>query len=123
MNNVRLAKWPVFVFEAVSAYAATLYSTYFYFCLAGTFGFSNKQNLLVAAANGVFATLGAWGGSRLSDKIGGPNLLKLAIVWVLITLVVADRFEHSVGIQILCFLGWCLGISGTWPILQSLIDG
>lgn len=122
MNNASFSKWPVFIFEALSAYAATLYSTYFYFCLAGTFHFSNKQNLMVAAANGFFATIGAWGGSRFAEQIGGRNILKLGILWVILMLIIAGWYEKSVEIQILCFLGWCVGISATWPVLQSLIS-
>ena len=122
MNNASFSKWPVFLFEALSAYAATLYSTYFYFCLTGLFHFSNKQNLIVAAANGVFATIGAWWGSRFTEQIGGRNMLRLGIVWVILMLSTAAWFEKSVEIQIFCFLGWCVGISVTWPVLQSLIS-
>lgn len=122
MNNASFSKWSVFLFEALSAYAATLYSTYFYFCLAGTFHFSNKQNLMVAAANGVFATFGAWWGSRYSEKIGGRNMLRLGILWVILMLSIAGWYEKSVAVQIFCFLGWCVGISMTWPVLQVLIS-
>ena len=122
MNNASFSKWPVFLFEALSAYGATLYSTYFYFCLTGIFHFSNKQNLMVAGANGFFATIGAWWGSRFSDKIGGRNMLRLGIVWVILMLIIAGWYQRSVQIQIICFLGWCMGISVTWPVLQSLIS-
>src|SRR5688572_7885637 len=66
----RKIKAGVFVLEGLNSIATTYYFYYLYFFTVQHFGFSTKQNLLLAAYLGIICTIGSIYGGRFAQKRG-----------------------------------------------------
>jgi MFS family permease len=110
-----------FVLEGLNAFATTFFFYYLFFFMAKEYGFGNKENLTLAALNGLVYTGGAWMGGKLGQRYGYLRALGVGIVTMAISLA-AGGLLHGVKthitVMIVCTVGMCL----TWPNLQALVS-
>lgn len=120
----RKLKHGYFVLEALNAFATGYYFTYVFFFLESAFQFTNRENLAMAACNGLFYCLCAWYGGRFGQRHGYFNGLKVGFVVMAMAMVVGGflsppRTYSSAG-QLLAVIAWTLGMCFTWPTLEAL---
>jgi MFS family permease len=109
----------VFALEALNALGTTFYINYLFFFLKNEFAFTNKQNLLVCALNGLAFAPCALLGGRFGQKQGYLETLALGSV-VMIGCLGASLFLSSATGVILAMVAWTLGMCFTWPNLEAL---
>jgi MFS family permease len=118
MNRSRF-NYGIFVIEALNALGTAFYINYLFFFLRNEFAFTNKQNLLVCALNGLAFAPCALLGGRFGQKHGYLNGLALGSV-VMIGCLGACVFLSSATGLILAMVGWTFGMCFTWPNLEAL---
>ncbi|MFM1941456.1 MAG: hypothetical protein RI897_438 [Verrucomicrobiota bacterium] len=132
MGNIptRRSKVAFFALEALNSVAVGLYYTYLFWFMQERFGYGDRENLAVAALNGLIYTFCAWQGGRLGQRLGYlPTLLlgSAAMSLCLAAALVVDgsSFTRNIsGWQVLVLSIWTLGVSVTWPALEAMVtDG
>ncbi|MSU21833.1 MAG: MFS transporter [Pedosphaera sp.] len=120
MTHRRL-KAGFFVLEGLNSLATTIYFYYIYFFMAKEFGFGNRDNLLLSAANGFLYTFAAWYAGRFGQKHGYFKALALGFSLMAASLAIGG-FTVSLRGQIAVMLTCTLGMCFTWPTLQALVS-
>lgn len=110
-----------FVIEGLNSFTTVYYFYYFYFFMQQQFGFGNKANLLLAAANGATYAVGSWWSGRLAHRYGCLNALKFGFA-LMFTSLLAGSQVSSAAAQILVMLFAVLGMCFTWPMLEALVS-
>lgn len=110
-----------FVIEGLNSFTTVYYFYYFYFFMQQQFGFGNKANLLLAAANGGIYAIGSWWSGRLAHRFGCLNALKFGFGLMFTSLLIGSQM-HSATAQIVVMLVAVLGMCFTWPMLEALVS-
>ncbi len=109
----------VFLLEGLNALGTTFYINYLFFFLKSEFAFTNKQNLLVCALNGlVFAPCALLGG-KFGQRYGYMNALALGSGVMALCLLGTSMLATATG-QMIGMVVWTLGMCLTWPNLEAL---
>jgi MFS family permease len=109
----------LFCVEALNAVGTAFYINYLFFLLKSEFAFTNKQNLMVSALNGlVFAPCALFGG-RLGQKYGYLNALALGSVVMMASLAFSAVLPTVAGLLI-GMIAWTFGMCLTWANLEAL---
>jgi predicted MFS family arabinose efflux permease len=109
----------VFLLEFLNAYATAFFFNYVFFFLKSEFHFSNKQNLLYCATTGFVYMLIAWSAGRFGQRKGYLNALILGCGIMSIALGAASA-HLTVYAHVAMLVLWTIGMSFTWPALESL---
>ena len=115
----RQLKTGYFVIEGLNSFAAIIYFYYFYFFMQKEFGFGDRANLILAAANGGCYAVFAWAGGKLAERTGYLKTLKIGLSIVLVSLLVGSQLHAAWGhiaVMLTATLGMCL----TWVTLEAL---
>ena len=110
----------VFLLEGLNALATAFYFNYLFFFLKEQFAFTNMQNLLVCALNGLAFAPGAIWGGRFGQKHGYMNAFVLGC-GVMFVCMTASAFLTSVAGLMIAMVLWTIGMCLTWPNLEALI--
>jgi predicted MFS family arabinose efflux permease len=110
-----------FVIEGLNSFTTVYYFYYFYFFMQQQFGFGNKANLLLAAANGATYAIGSWWSGRLAHRYGCLNALKFGFAIMMSSLVVGSQVT-SAAAQIAVMVFTVVGMCFTWPMLEALVS-
>ena len=110
-----------FVIEGLNSFTTVYYFYYFYFFMQQQFGFGNKANLVLAAANGATYAIGSWWSGRLAHRYGLLNALKFGFAVMFAGLLVGSQVS-SAAAQIAVMLVTVVGMCFTWPMLEALVS-
>ena len=113
------SKTGYFVIEGLNSFAVTFYFYYLYFFMQKQFGFGNKANLLVAAANGLIYVCFAWWGGRFAQRHGYSTALKTGLLTMMIPLSIGSQL-HSLAGHLVVMAITAAGMSCSWPALEAL---
>src|SRR6266581_8123035 len=117
----RQLKTGYFILEGLNSFATVYYLFYLYFFMQMAFGFGNKANLVLAAANGMIYMFGSFFAGRFSQRFGYFKSLKLGLAVMILGLCAGIRADSSGG-QIAVMAVIVLGMCFTWPPLEALIS-
>ena len=115
----RQLKTGYFVIEGLNSFATIIYFYYFYFFMQKEFGFGDRANLMLAAANGGCYAIFAWAGGKFAQRTGYLKTLKIGLSIVLVSLIIGSQLNTARGhiaIMLIATLGVCL----TWVTLEAL---
>jgi predicted MFS family arabinose efflux permease len=110
-----------FVIEGLNSFTTVYYFYYFYFFMQQQFGFGNKANLVLAAANGATYAIGSWWSGRLAHRYGLLNALKFGFAVMFAGLLVGSQVS-SASAQIVVMVVTVVGMCFTWPMLEALVS-
>jgi len=117
----RRLKTGYFVLEGLNSFATTLYLYYLYFFMQSRFGFDNRENLALAALNGLCYMLGSWWGGRFAQRHGYFLSLKLGFGIMAASLALGANLHTATG-QIVAMVVMVAGMCLTWPTLEALVS-
>ena len=110
-----------FLVEGLNSFATTLYFYYIYWFTGQTFGFTQVQNFLLAAAIGLIYGVASVLGGRFAQRRGYFSALKLGCA-VMALAIAPGAFILSLPVHcIIVFIGVC-GMALTWPSLEALVS-
>ena len=112
-------KGGVFLLELLNSLSTAFYFNYLFFYLKFEFGFSNQENLLVCALNGLVFMLTAYPGGRFGQKRGYLNGLLLGFITMGGALWISLLWRTIPGVITMMTL-WTIGMCFTWPNLEAL---
>ncbi len=110
-----------YTIEGMGSFATALFFNYLYFFMRAEHGFSNKDNLALAALLGLIYTFGSWQAGRFARRYGYFTALKLGFGIMLVCLVVGSQLSSATG-QILAALFTSLGMCLIWPTIEALVS-
>jgi len=110
-----------FVIEGLNSFATILYFNCLYFFMQQRFGFSDKDNLALAALLGLTYTFAAWQGGRFAHRFGYFTALKIGFGLMTAGLVVCSQLNSAPGV-ILASLVTNVGMCLIWPTLEALVS-
>src|SRR5258708_17683861 len=84
----------VFVLEALNAFGTTIYFFYLFFFMTERYHFGNRENLLLAAGNGLLYSFSALLGGKMVQRYGYLNALIFGFVLICGSLTIGF-FSHS----------------------------
>src|SRR5205814_1968053 len=93
----RQLKTGYFILEGLNSFASVYYQFYLYFYMQMAFGFGNKANLVLAAANGLIYMVGSFFAGRFAQRFGYFKSLKLGLTIMILGLCAAVRVDSSGG--------------------------
>ncbi|MDB6035459.1 MAG: Major Facilitator Superfamily, partial [Verrucomicrobiales bacterium] len=117
----RKLKRQVFLLEWLNIYAIAYYFDFLFFFMRDQYGFSNRDNLVLAAVNGFLYVMASWLGGKFAQKHGYFLALKVGFTTVAVCLGVG-LFLSSVGAQVIVLVIWTFGTCFTWPSLEALVS-
>jgi predicted MFS family arabinose efflux permease len=110
-----------YTLEGLNSFAVVIYFNYLYFFFRDHFGFSDRQNLLLAAGIGLVYTIASWQAGRFAQRCGYFNALKMGF-GVMAAGLAAGSQLHSVPGNILAACVVNLGMCCIWPTLEALVS-
>src|ERR1044071_346962 len=117
----RQLKTGYFILEGLNSFATVYYLFYLYFFMHLAFGFENKPNLILAAANGMIYMFGSFFAGRFAQRFGYFRSLKLGLVVMILGLGSGAWVNSAVG-QIGVMAVMVIGMCFSWPPLEALIS-
>ena len=121
MNPAKKFHAACYTIEGLNSFAVVIYFNYLYFFFRDTFGFTDRQNLELAAFLGVtyiFASL--WAG-KIAKRIGYFNALRIGFAVMAAGLLVGSQLHSITGaIAAACVVNF--GMCFTWPVLEALVS-
>ncbi len=121
MTSPQKFKLACFVIEGLNSFSTILYFNYLYFLMHAKFGFSDQQNLALAALIGLIYAFAAWQGGRLAHRLGYFNTLKLGFGIMIVAWLVGAQLSSATG-QIIAACIVNIGMCLTWPTLEALVS-
>ena len=109
----------VFLLEGLNAIATGLFFNYLFFFLKSEYGYTNRQNLLVGALNGLIYVPFALYGGKLGQKRGYLFALNLGFALMAVSLI-GGAFAKSAAAVLVAMSVWTVGMCFTWPNLEAL---
>ncbi len=109
-----------FILEGVSAVAATLFLYCAFFWTKAKFGFTDTQNLLLTATQGLVYILMTLRGGKLSDRWGYDRMLSVCLLGTGVALVVG-WLPGWRGLPFMLVAIYTFFIAPTWPALEAAI--
>ncbi len=110
-----------FTIEGLNSFGTVLYFGYLYFLLHDHFGFTDKENLAVAALLGFCYALSSWQAGRLAQRWGYFTALKFGF-GIMAGALVAGALAASAAGEIISAVVVTLGMCFIWPVLEALIS-
>lgn len=117
-NQFRAACYTI---EGLNSFAGVLYFSYLYFYFRDTFGFSDRQNLLLASLIGLVYVFASWQAGRFAQRCGYFTALKVGFGIMAAGLAVAAHC-HNVFAEIALACVINAGICFIWPTLEALVS-
>jgi predicted MFS family arabinose efflux permease len=115
----RRLKRQVFLLEWLNICAVAYYFNYLFFLTRDRYGFTNAENLLLAAINGFFYIIAAWLGGKFAQKHGCFLSLKVGFSVMLLALAAGSFFASAPALYPVMIV-WTFGTCFTWPALEAL---
>ena len=110
-----------YVVEGISSFAVVFYCNYLYFFFRDSFGFNDRQNLLLAALFGLIYMFGSWQAGRFAQRCGFFTALKAGFGSMAVGFAIG-LLVHTVAAQIAVASLIYIGVCFTWPSLEALIS-
>jgi MFS family permease len=107
--------------EGINSFATVIYFNYLYFFFRAQFGFSDKQNLALAALIGGIYTVASWQAGRFAQRCGYFTALKLGFSVMAAGLAAGSQL-HSVAGLIVAACVVNIGMCFIWPTLEALVS-
>lgn len=121
MNPAQKFRTACYTIEGINSFAVVIYFNYLYFYFRDTFGFNDRQNLLLAAFLGVvyiFASL--WAG-KIAKRIGYFTALKTGFAIMALGLLLGSQVHSITGaITAACIANF--GMCFIWPVIEALVS-
>ena len=117
----RQLKSGYFVLEGLNSFATVYYLWYLPFLMRMLFRFDTKENLTLAAWNGVVCAIGAWQGGKIAQRFGYFFALKAGFLVMLVSLGIG-AFVRSAGGHIAVMTVMIIGMCLTWPTLEAMVS-
>ncbi|HVU99753.1 MAG TPA: MFS transporter [Verrucomicrobiae bacterium] len=105
----------------MNSFGTVYYAYYLFFFMRQSFGFSNKQNLMLSATYGAVYTVASFFGGRIAQRIGFSRALKIGFSVMALSLL-AGWHAHTAAGQVLVMCGVVVGMCFTWPTLEALVS-
>ena len=121
MSPVNRFRTLCYTIEGIGSFAATFYFTYLYFFFRDLYGFSDRQNLLLAAGVGAVYVVGSWQAGRFAQRRGCFTALKVGFGVVTVGLAVGLLLHSLIG-QIVVACAVNFGVCFIWPSLEALVS-
>ncbi len=115
----RQLKAGCFILEGLNTYAAAFYFNYLFFYTKREFGFDDRENLFVAAANGLLYIFFSWYAGRFAQRRGYYRALLVGFGIMAVALGLGTFIRGWPG-HLTVMLAWTVGICFTWPVLEAL---
>lgn len=112
------SKSPIFVLEAINAFATAFYIYNLFFVLRNEFGFSSAQSLAFSALNGLVFVFAAWIGGRIGQRRGYLTTMGLGFGIMAVVLGIG-ALTQSVAGHVWVMIGWTCGMCLTWANLEA----
>jgi MFS family permease len=119
--TARRLKLGYFVLEGLNTYATGYYSGYVFFHMRREFGFTARDNLLLAALYGFVYMLCAWFAGRFAQRRGYFTALRVGFGTMGLA-VGGGGFLPWVWSQCAVMMLWTFGMSFTWATLEALVS-
>jgi len=110
-----------YTIEGLNSFAVVIYFNYLYFYFRDQFGFSDRQNLLLAALIGLVYTIASWQAGKLAGRFGYFNALKFGFGLMAVGLS-AGLLLHTVGAKIVTACVTNIGMCFIWPTIEALVS-
>jgi len=110
-----------FILEGLNSFSTVYYLYYLYFLMQTMFGFGNKANLTLAAANGLIYAVGSFWAGRFAQKFGYFTALKWGISIAILALITGTQVNTASG-QVVVMSIMVAGMCFTWPALEALVS-
>ncbi|MGA2801727.1 MAG: MFS transporter [Verrucomicrobiota bacterium] len=114
-------KTACYTIEGMGSFATVLFFNYLYFFMQAQHGFTDKDNLALAALLGLVYTFASWQAGRFARRYGYFTALKLGFSIMLVALVVGSQLNSVPG-QILTAIVVTLGMCLIWPTIEALVS-
>ena len=103
----RQLKTGYFVIEGLNSFATIIYFYYFYFFMQKQFGFGDRANLMLAAANGGCYAIFAWAGGKFAQRTGYLKTLEIGLGIMVVSLIIGSQLNTAWGhIAIMLIATW-----------------
>lgn len=107
--------------EGLNSFATVIYFNYLYFLFRDRFGFSNQQNLALAALIGLVYMFTSWQAGKFAQRCGYFTALKTGFVLMALGLLAGSQL-HTVTGEIIAAGIVNIGMCFTWPTLEALVS-
>jgi len=114
-------KTGTFVLEGLNSVSTTIYFSYLFFHMRDRFGFTNLENLALAALNGLVYCIAVWFAGKFAQRRGYFVALQMGFA----TMAAATglgSLAHSVPVHVGAMVLCSLGMSLTWPTLEAIVS-
>jgi MFS family permease len=125
ISPARHKLFPLYATEAVNSIAAALITVGLPFYTTHRFGWGARENLAIAALQGVLYVFGALYAQKISRRWGFEKSL-LALYAGMMVFAIAVGISASMGWPIAAVLGVLIEtalMAASWPMLESLVSG
>lgn len=109
-----------FLIEFLNCYGVVYYSNFLFFYMKSVFGFSDLDNLLLAAMNGLIYIFAAWQCGAFAGRFGSMRSLYIGSFGIACSLI-AGMFLHSAAGQVVVFAVWTIALCFIWPALEAIV--
>jgi predicted MFS family arabinose efflux permease len=110
-----------YTLEGMNSFATVIFFSYLYFFFRDQFGFSDRQNLALAALIGLIYTFASWQAGRFAHRCGYFTALKTGFGIMAAGLAVGSQL-HSIPGLILAAGVVNIGMCFIWPTLEALVS-
>jgi predicted MFS family arabinose efflux permease len=115
----RKLKLGYFCLTWINSYATSYYFNYVFFHARQDLGFSSRENLALAALNGLIYVFMALLGGRFAQRHGYFVALRIGFGGMAAALALGSFWPGALG-QVIVMALWTVAISFTWPTLEAL---
>jgi len=110
-----------YAIEGLNSFAVVIYFNYLYFFFRDRYGFSDRQNLLLAAFIGLIYTVASWQAGKFARRHGYFTALKTGFMVMIAGLMIAAQLHSAAGIIALsCVIN--AGMCCIWPTIEALVS-
>jgi len=107
-----------YLIEAASAFCSSLFLLSIFFWTRARFGFSDTENLMLGAVQGLAHISGSNIGGRLGDRLGYNRILVTGLAGVSLTCLLGWTHDGRwIPYAVTALYGTCIGM--TWPVLEA----
>ena len=119
-SSRRLRLWDYFALEAVHAGSIVLFLLCAFFWAKGKFGYTDTENLLLAAANGLGYVIGAGLGGRIADRVGYDRTLAWCLAGMAAVMLLGwiPSWHYTPFVVVALY---SLLFGPTWPAIEAAI--
>jgi predicted MFS family arabinose efflux permease len=110
-----------FTLEGVNSFAVTFYLNYVYFYFRDRFGFSDRQNLELAALTGGIIMFAAFSAGKFAKRYGYLTALKIGFTVMAVGLAAGSQIS-DVTVNVLAVCAVSAGTCFIWPVLEACVS-